>query len=237
MQVLTARRRVDELMDDPGVDREELAQALAFIRRVNRRLGGVSAALGHLDRWSAQWQRDGEIRILDVGTGSADIPLAIARWARRRGHRVHITGVDLHETTIELARRHVAGEQAVELICADALGLMDRFEPGSFDYVHAGMFIHHLDDIPAVTALRIMDRLAARGVIWNDLVRGWIGRAGVRLLTIGATPIVRHDALVSFDAGFTRAEAMDLALRAGLCEPRYRRHLGYRFTLVTEKVP
>jgi hypothetical protein len=57
---------------------------------------------------------------------------------------------------------------------ADALQIMDRFEAGTFDYAHAGMFLHHLDDLEVMTALRIMHRLAGRGLIWNDLVRGTV---------------------------------------------------------------
>lgn len=234
--MLTARRRTDELMDDPAVDRRQLARALSFIRRTNRLLGGVSATIGHLERWSSQWPTNATIRVLDIGTGSADIPLAIVAWARRRGHEVRVTGVDLHETTLAIAREHIAGaEDRIELVRADALQLMDRLRPGDFDYVHAGMFLHHLDDIPVVTMLRIMDRIAARSVIWNDLVRGAVGRIGARLLTLGSSPMVRHDATVSVDAGFTRREALDLADRAGLAAPSYTRHLWYRFTLTSLK--
>jgi hypothetical protein len=111
------------------------------------------------------------------------------------------------------------------------------FSADSFEYAHAGMFLHHLADLEVMTVLRIMDRLATRGLIWNDLIRGWIGRLGVRLITRGRgiPDMVRHDAIVSVDAGFTRPEAIDLAQRAGWRRLRYRRHLLHRFTLVSEK--
>ncbi|MFO0873836.1 MAG: hypothetical protein U0575_07675 [Phycisphaerales bacterium] len=105
-------------------------------------------------------------------------------------------------------------------------------EPGSFDIAHAGMFLHHLPDIEIVTVLRIMQRLACVGLVWNDLVRDALSRVGVRAITLGTPRIVRHDAIVSVDKGFTRSEAQDLARRAGLTRVTYRRHVFGRFTLV-----
>jgi ubiquinone/menaquinone biosynthesis C-methylase UbiE len=262
MSYLTRRRLTPERMDDPNADRADLADSLAYLRGINRKLGGVGAVLNQLDRWSRDWPSQGSrpIRILDVGTGSADIPLAIAEWARQRRHRVHITGIDLHPATVAVARKEVeksreqiaarlpaqdapgareanASLPSIAILQADALKLMDIFQPGEFDYAHAGLFLHHLSDVEVMTALKIMDRLAARGVIWNDLVRGWAGRIGVRLLTMSSRvpSMARHDAIASVRAGFTKREAMDLAKRAGLANLTFRTHRLYRFTLVSEK--
>ncbi len=223
-------------MDDPAARRDELDRSLRFIRAVNRRLGGTAAALGALRRWSAGWERGRTVRVLDVGTGSADIPLAMCRWARRRNHRLHVTAVDAHVTTLELARRHVGDCPDVELVLADARRLTERFEPSSFDYAHAGMFLHHLHDVEVMTVLAAMDRLARFGIIWNDLVRGRVEALAVRLLTLRGPSMVRHDALASVRAGFTRREALDLARRVGLARVAWRRHLFGRFTLTSEKM-
>jgi hypothetical protein len=196
------------MMDDPDVDRTDLDRSLRFIRMVNRRLGGAGAVVRHFARWSSRWPAGETIRVIDIGTGSADIPLAITRWAQRAGE-----------------------VPSIELVQADALQIMDRFEAGTFDYAHAGMFLHHLDDIEVMTALRIMHRLAGRGLIWNDLVRGTVELLLVRLLTLGRPAIVHHDGIASVAAGFTRHEALDLARRVGLPDIAYRRHLFGRFTL------
>ena len=235
MSMLTARQHTPELMDDPNVDRADLEASLRFIRMVNRRLGGVAATLNHLKRWAATWSADRTIRILDVGTGSADIPLAIANWASTSQHRVHITAIDLHETTLSVAREQVGNRSDIELVQADARNLMDIFEPRTFEYAHAGMFLHHLSDIEVMTVLRIMDRLTTRGMIWNDLVRGPIETLAVRLLTLRAPAMVKHDGVISVAAGFTRREVLEVAKRVGLEKPKYHRHVFGRFTLVSEK--
>ncbi len=224
-----------ELMDDPAIDREELRRSLAYIRGVNRWLGGSAALLGLLRRWSRSWPRDRPITLLDVGTGSADIPVAARQWAQRAGFDLRVTGVDLHDTTLALAREHTAGVDGIDLIKADARRCGDHFAPGSFDYVHAGMFLHHLAADDVLVVLRTMHRLARRGIVWNDLVRSPLSATVVRLLVTGQPPTVRHDAVVSIRAGFTRREALNLARDTGITYARWSRVMWYRFTLAGEK--
>jgi len=227
-------------MDDPSIGREELDESLRFIRVANRRLGGVRALVGHLRRWSARWPRDRAVTLLDVGTGSADLPVAAVRWAREAGFDLRVTGVDLHETTLELAREHVSrhGElaDAIELVRADATRLADLYEPGSFDYAHAGLFLHHLSELQVLTVLRIMERLAAAGIVWNDLVRSRLALAAIRVLTLGANHVVKHDGAASVRAGFTRREVLDIRKRLDLDYTEYSASvLTQRFTLAGEK--
>jgi len=44
------------------------------------------------------------LNILDLGTGAADIPRAIAAWARKRQLPVTITAVDRNPEILQLAR-------------------------------------------------------------------------------------------------------------------------------------
>ena len=238
---MAARREmIPERMDDPDVTRAELESSLRFIRRVNARLGGVAALLKNLSRWSRGWDRGRPVTLLDLGTGSADIPVAARRWARARGFDLRVTGVDNHPRTLELAGEFVdaSGEgEGIELVRADALGAAERFGPGSFDYAHAGMFLHHFSDAQALTLLRIMDRVARAGIVWNDLLRSRLALIGVHALTLGAPEIVRHDARVSVRKGFTPAEARSMARRLDLdeyCRVRAAPLLG-RFTLEGER--
>ncbi len=235
------RRRSAEFMDDPAASPAELDRALWFIRLINRRLGGSAALLRHLKHWSRDWSPGQTITLLDVATGSADLPLAAHRWARRRGFDLRITGIDIHPTTLDLARRHLeesgdeAARAAITLEQGDALAIESRFGAGSFDYVHAGLFLHHLDEPQIVAALRAMRSVARRGILWNDLVRSRLGHTVIRLMTLPCDRMVRHDAVVSVEAGFTRDEALDLARQAGIDDARYAWNLfTHRFTIAAD---
>lgn len=231
-----------ELMDDPAIPRAELDEALGFIRIVNRRLGGAAALLGHLKKWSRNWPKAGQgtVTLLDIATGSADIPIAAVRWASGAGFDLRVTAVDIHETTLELAREHLTKHpeeaSSITIEKADALRLMDRFSAQSFDYVHAGMFLHHLPDLEVLTALRIMDRLARVGIVWNDLIRSHIALAGIRVLTLASPPYVKRDAIASVKAGFSAAEVKDMARRLELGYAKYQQNFfAQRFTLAGER--
>jgi hypothetical protein len=94
------------------------------------------------------------------------------------------------------------------------------------------MFLHHLDDADVVGTLAAMGQVA-RVVVWNDLLRSAFSRTGIRLLTLGQPAIVRDDALLSVEKGFTVDEAIALTEAAGLTVRRCRRRAVVgRFVLV-----
>lgn len=235
------RREVTpELMDDPAVDPSELRRSLSYLRLVNRRFGGERALLRHLSRWSGAWG-PGPVTLLDVGTGSADLPVAACRWAVSRGLDLRVTGVDIHEGTLSAAREYVAScadvAGRITLECVDAREIVDRFGAGSHDYAHAGLFLHHLPEIGVMTVLRAIDRVARRGIVWNDLVRSRAARVLIEPMLWGRPRIVRHDARVSVRAGFTRREVEAIGRRLDLGYARYcvESPLFYRFTFAGER--
>jgi ubiquinone/menaquinone biosynthesis C-methylase UbiE len=199
--------------------------------------------LAHLQSWSGQWPHASSyepLTILDVATGSADIPLAIARWAARRGRQVSILALDLHPATLSLARAWLASQDRaasapIRFIRGDALALplADR----SVDYAISSMFFHHLSDAQALAALREMLRVARRGIIVNDLLRSPLARVGIGLLTLGAGPIDRHDARVSVRKAWRRAEVEAWAAAVNAPWLHYRYHGFARFTLAGQRTP
>ncbi len=69
---------IAELMDDPGIGLDEISANLRDLERVNRLFGGTRLILRHLKPMVSR-AHCGEIQILDVATGGADIPAAIVR--------------------------------------------------------------------------------------------------------------------------------------------------------------
>ena len=224
-----------ELMDEPGVDPAELARSLHDLREVNRWLQGTRVVLRHLARMAARLPAL-DFTVLDVATGSADIPLAVSRWARARGGRARVVATDFHAGTLALAREHAARDPDVRVEEADARAL--PYADGAFDFSLCSTALHHFDEEDAVRVLRELDRVAARGVVVSDFRRSRGSLLGVQLLAATVWrghPVTRHDGPVSIRRAYTPAEVRALAEAAGIRGARVYTHLPFRLALVVDR--
>jgi ubiquinone/menaquinone biosynthesis C-methylase UbiE len=234
MRGLKAREGRPELMDSPACGHRDLEGALRFLETTNRWFGGTSLILKHLARWMPIARSAQPIRILDVGTGAADIPLAIVRWAASRGVHAEVVGLDGVETTASIARARTAGVPAISVVTAD---LFDYATQGpGFDFVIANLFLHHVAPERTAAALKSCDRLARRGVLITDLRRSWpaLGAVGAISHLLG-NHVVRHDGPLSVRRAFTVGELSALAAEAGLPYLRARNEPWFRVSLAGVK--
>jgi SAM-dependent methyltransferase len=221
-----------ELLDEPVHDRRELEESLDHVDEVNRLLGGRRAL------WYALRPLLDDTRvtaILDIGTGSADLPRDIARRARRAALMVTIAATDLHPQMRAIARERTAGLPEVRVGAADALAL--PYAAGSFDVVLLSLTLHHLEPDGQVQALREAGRVARRAVIVNDLERCRANYYGARLLAATrwrGNRLTRHDAPLSVLRAFTRDELRRIAGDAGLRIERLERRFFHRLVLVAD---
>ena len=216
-------------MDDPQADVGELDQGLAFIRFVNRRLGGTRSVINTLQPWLAQWPKDRPVGILDVATGSADIPLAMLNLGQELGLKINILALDLHAATLQLAANHIDGHPDVQLLRGDAMRL--PLADGAIDFATCSLFLHHLTTPQATAVVREMVRVSRCGLVVSDLVRSRWALAAISAMTMFSPRLHRHDARVSVAKGWTREEICNMADAAGADFARYRPHAYARFVL------
>ena len=102
------------------------------------------------------------ITLLDVATGSADLPQQIGRWARRRpGLSIRCVGLDLHPVTLAVAREW---SPEVPLVRGDALRL--PFPDRTFAGATVGFGVRNLADLDrGLAELRRVLRPGARLVV------------------------------------------------------------------------
>lgn len=226
------RAEGSELMDDPAASGAMLRQSLADLRQVNRFLGGSRVITRQL---AALLSRVAErpVRLLDVATGSADIPLQLIAWGRRRGVSFEIVATDNHAATLELALERIGATPSLTVRYADATRL--PFPDRSFHFALCSTALHHFSRADALRILRELGRVASCGLIVNDLRRSRLGWFGARLLAATvwrSNPITRHDGPLSVRRAFTPRELRALAFEAGLTRPVVRRHPVFRMSLV-----
>ena len=226
------RSEEPELMDQTSLDPSELAGNLRDIRRVNRLLGGRSVVLHHLPPLLELCSDSKPATVLDLATGSADIPVAVLRWAKARGIAMTIIASDYSEEMLALARDHIRGIPDIVLARFDAraVPLPDK----SVDIALCSLSLHHFSPSDAVQVLREMDRLARRGFILNDLRRSRLGyvAAWIAAQVTTRNRLTRNDAPLSIRRAYTPDELADLLHRAGVAGARISTHLWFRMAAV-----
>jgi 2-polyprenyl-3-methyl-5-hydroxy-6-metoxy-1,4-benzoquinol methylase len=236
--MMETRRPRPELMDNPSAEPAELERGLADLRLVNRWLGGTRLMLRLLEPIISGID-DRPVRVLDVATGSGDIPMALDRWARRRGVDMRITATDIHPVTVAAARAHTSSAESVDVVQADALDL--SFGDGEFHVAICAAALHHFGDGVARGVLREMARVSSRGVVVTDLHRSRLMMLGADLLAATVwrgNPVTRHDGPVSVRAAFSLAEMRALARDAGMDGARVSLHAPiFRVSLVADVSP
>jgi 2-polyprenyl-3-methyl-5-hydroxy-6-metoxy-1,4-benzoquinol methylase len=212
-----------EMLDRPAPP-SDLAESLTDVARLNTLFGGCFVTLANLKRLIAGVARDRRITVLDVGTGGADIPRALVRWARRAGRPIRVIALDRDHATLGLARRRSARYPEIVVLEADALALPVRADV--VDVAISALMLHHLEPADAVRSLSEMDAAAGLGVVVNDLMRSRIGYALVWLATRVFTNnrMSRHDGPLSVRRAYTPEEVRALCEKAGLFDVRVHRY-------------
>lgn len=198
-------------MDRPDASRAELARSLRSLRGLNRYFGSYAIVLRFFRRWTSPGT---SARILDLATGSADIPRRLVEDARRRGVKVSIRAVDFQPTTVALAREQSRDFPEISIEQADAL----VFDAGEkFDIVLCSLALHHFGEEDAVRLLRRCRELSRGKVLVADLRRGPLLRVGVKLLTrlVFRDRMTFADGRASAARAFSSPEMRELAKRAG----------------------
>lgn len=224
--------RVDqlELLDLGRGSERDVAQNLAEMQRFNNVLGGTRALTHHLYPRLLAGKTERQT-VIDLGVGGAGIPRRLQAWAARHSMPLRVVGID-HSARILAAARQGS---PVTLMRADALCL--PLAPGSVDWVISTLFLHHFPPDAVVALLHNAYRIARRGLVMSDLVRGRLPYLAFHAAAplFARNYLTRLDGALSIRRAYTPEELGDLAERAGLRGAKVHAHFPWRMTLVVEK--
>jgi SAM-dependent methyltransferase len=195
-----------EWMDVAETVSPELERDLANLESLNRRFGAHKLVLDYLAPVLARRE---PLRILDLGTGAADIPRAIVRRAREVGCPVLVTAVDRQQPTLDIAEKMSADFPEIRFQRADFL----TFAEGTiYDVVLCNLVLHHLDESDAIRLLAQTAIFAVTEVLYRE-------------------PMTKHDARLSAERAFSFPELRKLAIAAGWWGFRHKRTPFFRQAL------
>lgn len=205
-----------ELLDGHLDDPTTLRGNLRDMGRANRLTGGLALSRRALEVLAPA---PAAMTMLDVGTGGADIPLALVIEAADQDRHVAVTAVDSRPEVLAAARAahpELDRTGAVDLAVADGRSL--PYPDASFDVAHTSLVLHHLEPGEAVQFLRELARVARLGIVVNDLSRRRLTVLGSWLLSriFTRNHYTHHDAPLSARRAYTLAEAHALLAEAGL---------------------
>jgi SAM-dependent methyltransferase len=222
---------ITEWLDAETIERAELERNLRDIRRINTLLGWTAFT----SRAIIAWMRRDPGRswtLLDVASGSADIPIAIAKAARRARIDLEITATDRSPQIVAIARERCVDDPMMRVETQDALAL--PYATGSFDIALCTLALHHFEPDAARTLLASLARVGRRVFVY-DVVRSPLAYAGVLALTriAGMSPMTRHDGPASVRRAYSLEEARALASDAGLRNVQAHVRFPYRLSLTS----
>jgi 2-polyprenyl-3-methyl-5-hydroxy-6-metoxy-1,4-benzoquinol methylase len=200
-----------ELMDRPQPVTAELESDLRNLRALNRYFGSYALVRHFLRRWI---RPGAQLNVLDLATGSGDIPRLVIDYARGVGAKATVDAIDQQSATLEIASGLSAEYPEIDFRQGDVLSFG---EDGQYDIVLCSLALHHFEEAAAVRLLQRCGRLSRRFVLVSDLRRGLLATVGVYFLTtlIYREPMTRTDARLSAERAFSFREFGSLAERAG----------------------
>ena len=161
----------------------------------------------------AAW--DGHTPVLDVGTGTALIPVELCRQASA----ARVVAIDLAEHMLAVGRENVrrAGlEECIRLERVDAKAM--PYRDGSFAAVISNSIVHHIPEPGAVLAEMVRVAAAGAALFVRDLLRPADEETLQRLVdayTGGATPLGRRLFADSLRAALSVTEVHGLVTELG----------------------
>ena len=206
------RARGSELLDRPDADPRLVERGYRFMKVVNRVGGGIRVVRRFLEHELSKSTHGGPVTILDIGAGDCDIPLAVTRWAGKRGYEIRFTCLDHDAKAVELSRSRIARCRCpnVRAVQADVF----TYQPtDKFDYAMGSMTFHHFTDEEMDRLIEHLRGFVRTAVLINDLHRCLANHIACLILAVPVAPEIRHDGLLSIRRSFKPRELQRLPAR------------------------
>lgn len=168
---------------------------------------------------------DRALTVLDLCTGSGDIPRRLVDQARARGRPIKVWAVDFQPATLEIARQLSAKYPEIEYRRADVLD--PAADLPAADLVLCSLALHHFSDADAVRLLQTCRARARRAALVADLQRRRLTTWGVWWLTTTCyrDPMTVADARTSARRAFSFKELSSMLVAAEWAGCEHRRSI------------
>lgn len=238
MNPLDTRQRTTatEIMDDFTMEGEMLRDALDKIASINRILGGNKLTVNGVDNLLADYPKEKEVTILDVGCGNGDMLRALADSGAAQGRKFSLIGIDANAFTINHAKSLSNEYPNVSYRCENIFDL--DFSEINCDIVVCTLTLHHFSDDEILKLIRKFHDNVSIGIVINDLHRSKMAYRLFQVLcwAFCLNDMSREDGLTSILRGFKKHELVAYCNKLNIKKYSIRWKWAFRFEWIISKL-
>jgi 2-polyprenyl-3-methyl-5-hydroxy-6-metoxy-1,4-benzoquinol methylase len=225
MPDFSVRSSEAEMMDDFNLGHQVIDPIMDELEVVNKLLGGYRV---FFDAFETIGLKHG-MTISDWGCGGGDSLRVIAQWARKRGIKLNLVGVDATASAVKYAREKSTGYSEISYIHSDVMS--PHLQKDQFDVVISSLFTHHFREKDWIALVQKMAYCAKEYVVINDLHRHWFAYHSIGILTrlFSRSEMVKHDSMLSVLRSFKRQELHEMLREAGFKNYRIKWMWAFRW--------
>lgn len=227
---LSYRSEETEIMDNLSDDSPALFQALKELDIINQWLGGNAITINAVKKLILReptklW------RIADLGCGSGEMLLKIAKWAKQKGIKVQFYGFDANPNVTKYAIEHCKDFPEIEIHTENIFS--NEFSERKFDILLCTLFLHHFSEKQLNILLKQFKKQSEK-VIINDLHRHWFAYYSIKWLTkvFSKSPMVQNDACLSVWRAFSQTDLKYILHKAEIHEYQLKWRWAFRWKLI-----
>jgi 2-polyprenyl-3-methyl-5-hydroxy-6-metoxy-1,4-benzoquinol methylase len=190
-------------MDDLNLDGDQLKQALADIRLVNRVLGGHAIGLSALKPYMKH--NGPPVQIVDIGCGNGEFLRVLAHHCRKHQISMEMCGWDMNPRSLAMAR---TASQDLPEIRYEQHNVLESPALPAGCVVICNLFMHHFSTSQIRQMLKFWISSKPKAIIINDLHRHAAAYYLFRLFgrIFMKSRVARHDGAISIQRGFRASE-------------------------------
>jgi len=229
------RLREDELMDDDQLSINDLKDTYTDLDRVNSMLGGNQGVFEAIEKLVIENPKE-DYSIMDIGCGNGEMLRKVCTIFRKRGLKVQLTGIDLNEKAIVLAKEASTKYPEIEYKVVDII----KHENTSLqaDIVISTLTMHHIAAAQIPDFLKKLTEIGQIGIIINDLQRSRVAYYLFRLFSLIfiRTKIAKNDGLISIRSGFLKKELTQYSKGVSGFDHSIRSRWAFRYVWVMRAI-
>jgi SAM-dependent methyltransferase len=216
------KSRRKELLDADEIPEADLIQNLKELKFINTYLGGHDVIKKGLKKFGKESQK-----ILEIGSGGGDNLMML----KRNFPENEYAGLDIKEVCVAYSRTL---NSEINWIKED----YKKHQPQKpYDLIFNSLFCHHFNDDALVEMLKWMNKNTIKGFFIGDLHRHWLAYYSIKFLTklFSRSYLVKNDAPLSVQRGFTKKEWVILLKKAGIGNYEITWCWAFRHLIVVKK--